>query len=68
MSAPVLTAKTPVQAPGSITSDRHANPLLAAPTKKENFGWAAVLSIFSVVLFLVLLAMQWMEYDIIRYI
>ena len=69
MSAPVLTAKTPVQPPNSAASDRHANPLLSvAPVKRENFGWAAALSIITVVLFVILSVMLYLEYDKIKYI
>ena len=66
----VLTAKTPppTAAPSSFTSDRHANPILsAAPTRKENFGWAAVLAIISTLLFLALCFMQWSEYEFLKF-
>ena len=50
-------------------SDRHASPILtSAPVKSENFGWAAILSVISAILFAVLLVMQWMEYSQIRFI
>ena len=69
MSTPVLTAKTPVPPPSTIMSDRHASPILtSAPVKSENFGWAAILSVISAILFAVLLVMQWMEYSQIWYI
>ena len=68
MSGPVLTAKTPVSqpssSPASFVSDRHANPLLGgAQVKRENFGWAAVLAIITTLMFVVLLVMQWMDFN-----
>jgi hypothetical protein len=69
MSAPVLTAKTPAppHAPSSFVSERHANPLLgAARAKKENFTWAGILAIVTTILFLVLIAMQWMDWEALK--
>ena len=68
MSGPVLTAKTPVSQPSStptsFVSDRHANPMFGgAQVKRENFGWAAVLAIITTLIFVVLLAMQYLDYD-----
>ena len=71
MSAPtVLTAKTPPATlpPSTITSDRHANPVLSgAPARRENFGWAAILAVISTILFIALVAMQWMEWEFLKF-
>ena len=73
MSGPVLTAKTPVSqqspAPASFVSDRHANPMFGgAKAKRENFGWAAVLAIITTLIFVVLLVMQYMDYEALKII
>ena len=65
MSTPVLNSNTPS---GSFVSDRHANPLLGGgvQAKKENFTWAAALAIITTLLFLALLAMQWMDFEALK--
>jgi hypothetical protein len=37
--------------------------MLAAMQKHENFTWAGVLAILSTILFIVLLALQWVDWS-----
>jgi hypothetical protein len=50
--------------PTVYMSERHINPeMLAAMQKHENFTWAGVLAILSTILFIVLLALQWVDWS-----
>lgn len=46
-----------------VVSERHQNPavIMASQPKEANFTWAAVLAAISTLLFIVLIAMQWMD-------
>ena len=46
-----------------VVSERHQNPgiIMASQSKSENFGWAAVLAAIATLIFIVLIAMQWMD-------
>ncbi len=52
--------------PAGMISERHQNPALtmnAAVTAKENFSWAAILCVISFVLLVLLMFMQYIEFD-----
>ena len=51
------------QQPSTFVSERHQNPanLMNAQPKHENFTWAAVLACIATVLFIALIAMQWVD-------
>ena len=49
--------------PNVYMSERHINPeALAAMQRHENFTWAGVLTILATVMFIVLLALQWIDW------
>jgi hypothetical protein len=49
--------------PNVYMSERHINPeALAAMHRHENFTWAGVLAILATVMFIVLLALQWIDW------
>ncbi len=67
-AAPVApTAGEPPQQEGGIyVASRHRNPMEAAenaPVKKEKWTWAAILAIFSTLLFLVLCVLEYMDME-----
>ncbi len=57
-----------VQQSNVVVSERHQNPavLMASQPKGENFGWAAVLAAIATVIFIVLIAMQWMDLQALK--
>jgi len=53
---------TEQQQSGAFISQRHQNPgIISDQPKQESFGWAAVVACITTVLFIVLIAMQWMD-------
>lgn len=47
-----------------FASGRHANPLENAPVvKRENWGWAVALAIIAVVAFIIVIALQYIDFD-----
>ena len=66
---PTIAAKPAAPAEGGegiYVSSRHRNPMEmadAAPVKKEKWAWAAVLAIFSTLLFLVLCVLEYMDWE-----
>ncbi|MGI5869828.1 MAG: hypothetical protein ACOX9C_10355 [Kiritimatiellia bacterium] len=54
-----------VQQSNVVISERHQNPgvIMAAQPKDGNFGWAAILAIISTLIFIALIAMQYMDLD-----
>lgn len=50
--------------PNVYVSERHMNPeLLAGARKRENFTWAGVLAIIATLCFIVLLVLQYLDFD-----
>lgn len=48
--------------PGAFITERHQNPgVISNQPKQENFTWAAVVACITTVLFIILIAMQWMD-------
>jgi len=48
--------------PNVYVSERFQNPeTLVAPRKRERWGWAVALAVLSVVAFLTLIVLQWIE-------
>jgi len=64
------TAGEPPQQEGGIyVASRHRNPMEmadAAPVKKERWAWAAVLAIFSTLIFLVLCVLEYMDLEALK--
>lgn len=56
---------SPTQATNNVViSERHQNPGAITPTTNaptEKFAWAAIIAILTTILFIALLAMQWMD-------
>ena len=54
---------------GIFVSSRYANPLAGknGNVKPEKWTWAAVLSIITVVLFGILVVLQYMDYSVLTY-
>lgn len=57
-----------VQQSNVVVSERHQNPgvIMASQPKGESFGWAAVLAAIATLLFIVLVAMQWMDLQALK--
>ena len=50
--------------PNVYMSDRHINPeVLAAMQKREKYTWAGVLAILATICFVVLIALQWIDFS-----
>ena len=67
-AAPVA-GEPPQQEGGIYVASRHRNPMEmadAAPVKKEKWAWAAVLAIFSTLLFLVLCVLEYMDWEALK--
>ena len=67
-AAPVA-GEPPQQEGGIYVASRHRNPMEladAAPVKKETWAWAAVLAIFSTLLFLVLCVLEYMAWEALK--
>ena len=57
-----------VQQSNVVVSERHQKPgvIMASQPKGESFGWAAVLAAIATLLFIVLVAMQWMDLQALK--
>ena len=57
-----IIMSTEQQQSGAFVTERHQNPgIISEQPVQENFTWAAVVACITAVLFIVLIAMQWMD-------